>query len=389
MDTDPKPLRVAMLGSFPPLRGISGYCHELAAAMAARCPVEFISFREMYPRFLYPGGGLADDPTLPDLRHPRLTVQRRLTWYNPAGWLRAGLSTEADLLHAQWWSLPLAPVYLAVCAAFKIRKKPVVFTVHNVLPHEKSRAYAAASQRLFSLGDHFIVHTEQGRRQLHTRYRIPASRISRIPHGTLDFHVAPGPGERSIRNVLGIAADERVVLLFGAIRPYKGVDTAIRAFAEVIKTVDRVRLVIAGKLWENWAPYERLVRELGIEGHVATVLEYIPSGEVHRFFAAADLVILPYRRFDSQSGIGNTAVAFRKPMIVTDVGGLPELVSDPGCIVPPNRPAALARAILRCIQDPGRLRALSVDADNISNKFSWPVIAKTTYLVYKGLCKKL
>lgn len=389
MDTDTGPLRVAMLGSFPPLRGISGYCHELAAAMAARCPVEFISFREMYPRFLYPGGDLADDPTLPDLRHPQLDVQRRLTWYNPAGWLRAGLSTEADLLHAQWWSLPLAPIYLAVCAAFKLRRKPVVLTVHNVLPHEGSRGFAAASRLLFSLGDHFIVHTEQSRRRLITHYRIPASRISRIPHGTLDFHAAPGPGEGSIRDTLGIGADERVVLLFGAIRPYKGVDTALAAFAEVAKTVDRVRLVIAGKLWENWEPYDRLIRELGLADRVTPVLGYIPSGEVHRFFTAADLVILPYRHFDSQSGIGNTAIAFRKPMIVTDVGGLPELVADPGCIVPPNHPPALARAILRCIQDPGRLRALSVDADNISNKFSWPVIAKTTHLVYKGLCKKL
>ena len=389
MDTDREPLRVAMLGAFPPLRGISGYCHELAAAMAGCCPVEFISFREMYPRFLYPGGDLADDPTLPDLRHPQLAVQRRLTWYNPAGWFRAGLSTEADLLHAQWWSLPLAPVYLSVCAAFKMRKKPVVLTVHNVLPHEGSRGFLAASRLLFSLGDHFIVHTEQCRQQLKTRYRIPPSRISRIPHGTLDFHAASGPGEGSIREALGIATDERVVLLFGAIRPYKGVDTALAAFAAVAKTVDRVRLVIAGKLWESWDPYDRFIRELGLTDRVTPVLGYIPAGEVHRFFTAADLVILPYRRFDSQSGIGNTAIAFRKPMIVTDVGGLPELVSDPGCIVPPNRPAALARAILRCIQDPSRLQALSVDADAISKQFTWPVIAKTTYLMYKRLCKKL
>ncbi|WP_373499547.1 glycosyltransferase [Desulfococcus sp.] len=378
-----------MLGSFPPLRGVSGYCRELAAAMAALCPVEFISFRQMYPRFLYPGGGLADDPTLPDIRHPQLTVHRRLTWYDPAGWLRAGLTTKADLLHAQWWSLPLAPVYLAVCAAFKLRKKPVVFTVHNVLPHEKSTGYVAASRILFALGDHFIVHTEQGRRRLSARYSIPESRVSRIPHGNMDFHTATGGGTGNIRKTMGIASDERVVLLFGAIRPYKGIDTAIKAFAEVKKAQAGTRLVIAGKLWESWAPYDRLIRELGLGGHVTTVLDYIPSGEVHRFFAAADLVILPYHHFDSQSGIGNTAIAFRKPMIVSDVGGLPDLVADPGCVVPPQDASALARAILHCIQDPSRLKALSADADNISHKFSWPAIAKTTYLVYREVCKKL
>lgn len=376
-----------MLGSFPPLRGVSGYCLELAAAMAKLCPVEFISFRQMYPRFLYPGGDLADDPTLPDIHHPHLTVHRRLAWYDPAGWLQAGLATQADLLHAQWWSLPLAPAYLAVCAGFKLLKKPVVFTVHNVLPHEKSRGYVAASKILFRLGDHFIVHTEQGRRRLAARYRIPPSRISQIPHGTLDFQAGSGTG--NIRETLGIAADEKVVLLFGAIRPYKGIDTALKALAEVRKAENRVRLVIAGKLWESWAPYDRLIRELGLADHVTTVLDYIPSGEVHRFFTAADLVILPYHHFDSQSGIGNTAIAFRKPMIVSNVGGLPDLITDPGCVVPPQNPSALARAILRCIRDPNRLRALSADADNISNKFSWQAIAKTTHLVYKEVCKKL
>ena len=381
--------RIAMLGSFPPLRGVSGYCFELAAAMADRCPVEFISFLKMYPRFLYPGGDLADDPTLPGASHPRLTVHRRLAWYNPASWVSAGLTIEGGLLHAQWWSLPLAPVYLAVCAGFKLRKKPVVFTVHNVLPHERSRGYVAASRALFTLGDHFIVHTEQNRRQLEEHYHIPESRIARIPHGTLDFQADTRAGKGSIREALGISADEKVILLFGAIRPYKGVETALKAFADVIKTEDRARLVIAGKLWESWAPYDRLIRELGLAAHVTTVLDYIPSGEVHRFYTAADLVILPYHHFDSQSGVGNTAIAFRKPMIVSDIGGLPDLVKDPGCVVPPRNPSALARAIVHCLGDPNRLSALSADADNISKDFSWRAIAKTTFFVYETVYKKV
>ena len=381
------PNRIAMLGSFPPLRGVSGYCFELAAAMAERCPVEFISFRAMYPSFLYPGGDLADDPTLPDASHPRLTVHRRLAWYDPASWVSAGLTTQADLLHAQWWSLPLAPVYLAVCAGFKLRKKPVVFTVHNVLPHEKSRGYIAASRILFTLGDHFIVHTEQNRRQLMAHYHIPESRISRIPHGTLDFQANTDADKGSIRETLDISSGEKVILLFGAIRSYKGVETALKAFAEVKKSMDHARLVIAGKLWENWAPYDRLIRDLDLAAHVTTILDYIPSGEVHRLYTAADLVILPYHHFDSQSGVGNTAIAFRKPMIVSNVGGLPDLVKDPGCVVPPRNPSALARAIIHCLRSPKRLSALSADADNISKDFSWSAIAKTTFFVYGTVCK--
>jgi glycosyltransferase involved in cell wall biosynthesis len=383
------PDRIAMLGSYPPLRGVSGYCLELAGAMAARCRVEFISFREMYPRFLYPGGGLADDPTLPDVSHPRLRVHRRLTWYNPAGWIRAGVGTPADLLHAQWWSLPLAPVYLTVCTAFRRRKKPVVFTVHNALPHETSRSYIRASRILFTLGDHFIVHTEQNRRQLMAHYRIPESRISRIPHGTLDFQARAATPGGAVRKALGISPEEKVVLLFGAIRPYKGIETALRALADIRPKMANVRLLIAGKLWGSWAPYGRLIHDLGLDGRVSRVLEYIPSGEVHRFFTDADLVILPYHHFDSQSGVGSTAVSFRKPMVVSNVGGLPDLVRDPACVVPPRDPAALARAILYCLEDPARLAALSADADNISNNFSWTAIAKKTFLVYKSLYKKL
>ncbi|AOY59001.1 glycosyltransferase family 4 protein [Desulfococcus multivorans] len=380
---------IAMLGSFPPLRGVSGYCLELAAAMAERGRVDFISFREMYPRALYPGGDLADDTTFPEVFHPRLTVRRRLTWYDPAGWIKAGLGTRAELLHAQWWSLPLAPVYMTICAGFKARKKPVVFTVHNVLPHETAPAYIAASRALFTLGDRFIVHTEKNRRQLAAHYGIPESRISRIPHGTLDFQARSGKSDGTFRTDMGIGPEEKIVLLFGAVRPYKGVDTALKALAEILKIRADVRLVIAGKLWESWAPYECLIRKLGLYDHVLPILDYIPSAGVHRLFTAADLVILPYHHFDSQSGVAGTALAFRKPMIVSAVGGLPDLVKNPACVVPPQNPAALARAVVRCLQDPNRLRSLAADAHALSRDFSWKAIAKATFLVYKDACKKL
>jgi len=380
---------IAMLGSFPPLRGVSAYCLELATAMAERCRVDFISFRKMYPSALYPGGNLTNDPTFPSIASPWLTVSRRLTWYDPTGWITTGLGTRADLLHAQWWSLPLAPVYLTVCAGFKVRKKPVVFTVHNVLPHETAPGYGAASRTLFALGDHFIVHTEQNRRQLTARYGIPISRISRIPHGTLDFQTRSRKNGTALRKALGIGLEEKIILLFGAVRPYKGVDTALSALAEILKTRTDVRLVIAGKLWESWEPYQKRIRELALSDHVLPLLDYIPSADVHLFFTAADLVVLPYHHFDSQSGVASTALAFRKPMIVSAVGGLPDLVKDPACVVPPQNPAALARAIIHCLRAPNRLQSLAADAHALSQDFSWKAIAKATFLVYKDACKKL
>ncbi|MGD9113136.1 MAG: glycosyl transferase family 1, partial [Desulfobacterales bacterium] len=156
-------LKIAMLGSFPPLRGLSSYCLEISLALAEYVSIEFISFKRLYPRILYPGGGLKDDPTFPDTAHKRINIKRRLRWYNPLTWILEAVVVRSDLLHAQWWSLPLLPIYVCICGIFKLRGKPIILTVHNVLSHERSSIYKTASKVLFKLGNHFIVHTEKNR----------------------------------------------------------------------------------------------------------------------------------------------------------------------------------------------------------------------------------
>jgi glycosyltransferase involved in cell wall biosynthesis len=374
-----------MLGTFPPLRGLSSYCLELSVAVADLIPVEFISFRKLYPGFLYPGGDLKDDDSFPSAEHERLNVRRRLAWYNPFTWLRDALFTGADLLHAQWWSLPLVLVYGCICAIFKLRGKPVVFTVHNVRGHEPSRLFEIASRWLFKLGDHFVVHTRQGRRLMKTEYNLPEDRISVIPHGSLDFHVYKGVDRDQIRQELEIEPRQKVILLFGAIRPYKGVEIALKAFAQVLLEVPDATLLIAGKLWQKWDPYRQIIDTYGIAGDVITYLDYIPANEVYRYFEAADLVLLPYRHFNSQSGIGGTAVSFRKPLIVTNVGGLPDLVTNPEYVVPPGDSDALAGKIIDCLTDPNRLAAMSADAEKVAADLNWSSIAQKTVAIYDEL----
>ncbi|MFH2064838.1 MAG: glycosyltransferase family 4 protein [Pseudomonadota bacterium] len=379
---------IAMLGSLPPLRALSSYCLEFSVAMANLTRVCFLSFQKIYPGFLYPGGMLQDDHTYPGVSHKRLRVRRFLTWYNPLTWLIEGFCTKADLLHAQWWSLPLFMVYAVICIGFRLRNKPVVFTVHNVLPHEKSRLFTFVSGLLFLLGDHFIVHSIKNKQQLIRQYRIPPRKITIIPHGPLDFHVSPKRTREEARKQMNIKPDEKVILLFGAIRPYKGIDTAIEAFARVRQTIPDSRLVIAGKLWEDWSPYDRQIKAMNLKAHIHTVLNYIPSEMVSLYFMAADLVLLPYHHFDSQSGVGAIAVSFRKPMIVTNIGGLPELVNDPRSIVPPKDDNALAQAIIRALAEPGRLKAMENDADAVAEKISWTAIAKKVLSVYTKLLDK-
>jgi len=372
-----------MLGTLPPLRGLSGYCLELALAMADAVPVEFISFKKLYPAFAYPGGGLKDDYTFPPVEHADLKVSRLLTWYNPGGWAKAGLFNTAPLLHAQWWSLPLFPVYLMICGAFKVRGKPVVFTVHNTGSHEHSSLYRKVSSLVFRLGDHFIVHTSLNKEQLVADYGINAARISLIPHGTLDFNVKTNGNRESIRSAMGFKPDHKVILLFGAIRSYKGIETALRAFGRVQRQMPQARLLIAGKLWESWAPYSRLIDELDIRQAVSTCLDYIPSDEVYKYYTASDMVILPYHHFDSQSGAGAGALSFRKPLIVTRVGGLPDLVEDPHFVVPPNDPTALANVLVESLTIPGRLDDMAAAAERVALKLAWPAIVLKTMTVYR------
>ena len=379
--------KVAMLGTFPPLRGLSSYCFELSMAIADLVKVEFLSFKKLYPGFLYPGGGLKEDHSFPAAEHERLKVKRRLTWYNPFTWFREAMFTGADLLHAQWWSLPLAIIYGCICAIFKLRGKPVVFTVHNVLGHERSQLFETASRWLFKLGDHFIVHTEKNRRQMEATYGISRDCISVISHGSLDFHVKNHRDRDTIRQEFGIDSRHKVILLFGAIRPYKGVDTALKAFSKVLPEVPDAILMVAGKLWQKWEPYQELMNTLPIADSVRTFLEYIPSGEVYKYFEAADLVILPYHHFDSQSGIGGTAVSFRKPLIVTAVGGLPSLVKNQKYVVPPKDPEALARSIIACLNDQAQLTAMAADAETVAAEMNWSSIAHKTLAIYDQMLR--
>ena len=380
--------KIAMLGTFPPLRGLSSYCLELSLAMADLVQVNFISFKKLYPGILYPGGGLKEDPSFPAAEHTRLAVKRRLTWYNPLTWLREAMFARADLLHAQWWSLPLFIIYGVICLVFKLRGKPVVFTVHNVVGHERSWLFEAASRWLFKLGDHFIVHTREGRRQMKDHYAIPDDRISVISHGSLDFHVKKRVNRDKIRQELDMGPRQKVILLFGAIRSYKGVDIALKAFAKVLLEVPDATLLIAGKLWQKWDPYQQIIDAYGIANEVRTHLGYVPSDEVYRYFEAADLVILPYHQFSSQSGIGGTAVSFRKPLIVTNVGGLPDLVANPEYVVPAGDPDMLARKIIDCLADQGRLAAMSADAEKVAAEISWSSIAQKTLAIYDQLMAK-
>jgi glycosyltransferase involved in cell wall biosynthesis len=207
-----------------------------------------------------------------------------------------------------------------------------------------------------------------------------------IAHGPLGLFKS---GSQNFRQVRGISENEKVILFFGNIRPYKGLDVLLEAVSTIKeKSSLSLKLVIAGSVWESWDRYERLIQMLGLKNEVIQILGYVPAGYVGSLFSAADLVVLPYRHFDSQSGVGAAAIAFNIPMIVTDSGGLPDLISDPACVVPCGDPDTLAERILAVLSDDRLYQKLKNDAAKIENAMSWEHIANQTISLYDRIQMK-
>jgi glycosyltransferase involved in cell wall biosynthesis len=386
----PTPMRestsVSLIGTLPPVRGVSPYTqHLLAALSTAGASVDFIGFRSIYPRWAFPGGEThergAVSPAMPGVR-----MRHNLRWYNPLGWVIAGLTLRGEVVHAQWWSYALAPVYVVVLGLARLRGKRVLLTVHNVSPHEGGLVRRFLNRAVFRLGHHYVVHSTQNRDELTRISARSEDRIDVLPHGTLGVPRA-GLSREEARARLGLpdTPGARVLLAFGHIRPYKGVDVLLRAFADVAREDPDVTLVIAGNPWGSFDRYARLIEELGLGGRVRTYLDFIATDNVEAFFEAADVVVLPYTDFQSQSGVGALALHFGRPLVVTNVGGLAELVRDPACIVPPRHTAALASALARMLADHDLRARCASDSLALADAYSWDAIASDTIALYRWL----
>lgn len=361
-DTNPTST-ILLLGAFPPqAQGIPGYCAALAKALATQGPVCAIGFKTMYPAALFPGVKLAMDPTSRAPEAPGLIVRHPLTWYNPLGWLWHALTTSADIVHIQWWSLPLFPICLTFALVARARRLPVVVTAHNILPHEPSPWFLRASGWLYRQADRVLVHSETNRAQFEERFAHTGARVEVVPMARESVSTVANAAEA--RQRLGIAKDRPVLLFFGTIRPYKGLDTLLEALALARRHHPELLLVIAGKPWESWAPCADRIASLGLVDNLLLQLDYIPEAEVSDYFAAADLVVLPYTHFDAQSAVGTQTLSHDRPIIVSDTGGLPELVGGRAVwVTPPRNAEALAERIAWFFDDiPGNTWAFRSNA---------------------------
>jgi glycosyltransferase involved in cell wall biosynthesis len=347
------PVRVQLID---PSADVLPYDHALAAALARRgVDVELLTSRFVHGPGPRPDGYAVSESfyrlaTRIGARRPRLRRALKGAEHVP-GMLRAA-RRPAALSHWQWIWLEALSSHLLP------RGRPQVLTLHNVIRRERS------ARRLLDAMDAVIVHTRHGAELLGG-----GARVHVIPHGAFD-HLTRLPDERPLPADLA-AVEAPVVLCFGVVRPYKGVEVLLDAF----------RAVEGAELWVVGRP---LGVKLEPAANVRLVARYVSDSELPAFFRRADLLVLPHRNVDV-SGVLFAGLAFGKPMILSDVGGFREIVEEHGAgrLVPPGDPAALATAISELLADSAERERLAERARAAAQgPLSWEAVAARTEDVY-------
>ncbi|HEY7727371.1 MAG TPA: glycosyltransferase [Candidatus Eisenbacteria bacterium] len=338
-------MTVAILGPTHPHRGgIAHYTTLLARAVAARHALSLISFRRLYPGFLFPGVTQLDRSGAALL--PPVPPEPLLDSMNPVTWLLAGRRLRAlrpDILLVAWWHPFFGPSIGT--AARGARRGPGtpkrIFLCHNVEPHEGSPLDRMLAGYGLAAADGFLVHARAEAERL--RRRAGGRPVRVHPHPTYEvFHERP-PSREEARATLDVRG--RAILFFGYVRPYKGL-------ADLLEALRRARpdawdlLLVVGEFYEPRERYGALLDDPALRGKVRVTDRYVANEEVAAYFAAADVVALPYRSATG-SGIAQMAYGAGVPVIATRTGGLEEVVEEgvSGLLVPPGDPAALASAI--------------------------------------------
>ncbi len=323
-------MRFVIVGTAYPLRGgIAQYVALLHRALVARGhEVKIITFSRQYPKILFPG------KTQDEQGGPGIAVEAEqiIDSINPLSWRRAGqriAEFEPDAVIFKFWLPFFAPAYGVIARTAKkiLRKKnkqtKIIFIADNAIPHEKRPGDRAFTNFAFKVVDHFIVQSSAVERDL--KSLKPDAAFTRLEHPVFESFGAP-ISQQEARKKLGLEEKDEVLLYFGFIRKYKGIDIAIKAVAQVATMRPNLVLLVAGESYSGEEDYKALANELGVLGtHVRFFDQYISNDDVPIYFCAANAALLPYRNA-TQSGVVQIAYFYNLPVIATNVGGLLEIV---------------------------------------------------------------
>lgn len=339
--------KVVIIGPAHPLRGgLATFNQRLARQFIEEghtCSIE--SFSLQYPSFLFPGKTQFTDEPAPE----GLTIRSSINSVYPLNWVRVGnrlRKERPDMIVVRFW-LPFMGPALGTLLR-KVRKNKhtrIICIADNVIPHEKRPGDKPFTRYFLKSCDAFITMSEKVMKDL--RSFQPLKPALQADHPLYDNFGEILP-QKEARQRLGLPEGEKIILFFGFIRKYKGLDLLLEAMGHLRHTSAEgpgCRLLVAGEFYEDPKPYQEQIDRLGIRQDLILKTDFIPDSEVRDYLCAADAVIQPYRNA-TQSGVTPLAYHFEKPMIVTNVGGLPDLVPDHkvGLVVAPE-PESIAAGI--------------------------------------------
>lgn len=377
-----KKKKIVLIGPVYPFKGgISHYTGLMYQALTKKFDVYMMSYKMQYPKLLF-------KKEQRDYSNDTFKIEEtdyRIHTANPFNWLGTAKQIKKmkpDLVLFQWWHPYFAPCYWFLCK-FLGKGIKKLFLCHNVFPHERFPMDKFLARKTLKNGNYFIVHSGQDEKDLKSICENPVYRKTVLP--TFNAFKLQNLSKEEGRKQLNIEADEKVLLFFGFIREYKGLKYLIDALPGVVAKVAKVKLLIVGDFSgeEEKNSYVNRIEERGIQDFVEIHDGYIPDQEVEKFFAAADLVVLPYESA-TQSGIVQIAYGFEKPVVVTNVGGLPDVVTDgkTGYVVEAKNSAALAEGIVKFFREE-QAQNFHTHILEEAEKYSWDRMTE----VVEGLLK--
>jgi glycosyltransferase involved in cell wall biosynthesis len=369
-----KPTVILVGTSWPFRGGLAAFNERLMREFQREgFTVYIVTFTLQYPGILFPGKTQYADWQAPD----DITILRKVSSINPLSWIRAGRwirKMKPDILLFKYWLPFMGPCFGAIARRSKKNRHTKVVTIlDNIIPHEHRIGDALFTRYFIKPVDAFVAMSDAVLKDIDHFNKIKPRAI--CPHPLFD-NFGEKVEKNKARKYLDLEPDGPYVLFFGFIREYKGLDLLLKAFCQEPLKQSSIKLLIAGEFYSNPDPYLKLIREGGLEERVVLRQDFIPDHEVKFYFSACELVVQPYKSA-TQSGISQIAYHFDKPMIVTNVGGLPEMVPDGkvGFVVNKD-PSEIAHSIRKFFDDALETR-FSEAIKQEKTRYSWKSMVNT------------
>jgi glycosyltransferase involved in cell wall biosynthesis len=340
--------KIVIIGPAYPYRGGNSlFVSHVFEALSKQFDVKIYNYKLLYPSILFPGSTQFDKSSDALIKAPN---KREVNSINPFNWISVAgkLKAEnADLIVFDWWHPFFGPCHFSISQLIKSKyKNKILFITENVISHEGNFVDKALTKIGLKNSSRFLCLSEQVENEL--RQLTPEKKVYRTELPIYDCYKSNEANFDSTKEMFDFKDEDKVLLFFGYVRTYKGLDLLIEAMPKLLEHDKKFKLLIVGEFYDSPQKYLDQIKTLNLSEHVKIINQFVANEDVYKYYLASDVVVLPYRSA-TQSGILNVAYGFNKPVLVTDVGGLAEFVDNEktGVVVSDAEPEKIKEGIIK------------------------------------------